>query len=421
MDLINDKRAIGMSLGLISTPSVITKDSNVEGNMRMLGNLINGDVSTRQVLNTIADQSSLEMQEVIRRLLRVYQTGQVEFHITDACDLDCVECHYRNKGNVTVPFSQIESILRRLNPKAITITGGGEPNVYSSEGKNFNDVVFEIRRVLPTAVLGLINNNTNLVKGDWTKHIQWQRSSVDTSNAKTYFDIKRRHKYEQVVANVRSLLTDSPIPYVGIGFLYRPENVREITDFLKLWYGWFQKQPTSIQDRFNVQFRPIAAPIEEVAEVRKGIKSFVSGDVQSVFNSQIERVLNETQSDDGFAKFIRVNTNFGSMVGRDLNGLHQAKPFANCYNAFAHRVFRSTGEEYPDFLLPNFPKLSMGNTILNGEEDIAKVALMQFWYFNKKSPFCDAANCRQSWVSNTVEQHLAGNIARDPSVTDTFF
>lgn len=422
MDLINDKRVIGMSLGLISTPTVLgPRQNSVEENMQMLGRLMNGDISTRQVLKSIADQSQLEVQEVMKRLLRVYQTGLVEFHITDACDLDCVECHYRNKGNVTVPFSRIESILRRLNPKAITITGGGEPNVYSSEGKNFSDVVLEMKRVLPNVALGLINNNTKLVEGDWTKHIQWQRSSVDTSNAKTYFKIKRRDKYEQVVENVRSLLTDSSIPYVGIGFLYRPQNVGEITDFLKLWYGWFQKQSATIQDRFNIQFRPIAAQIEEVLAVRDGHKLFVSGEVQSIFNSQIESVLGAIKSDNGFARFIRVNTNFGSMVGKDLNGLHQAKAFANCYNVFAHRVFRSTGEEYPDFLLPNFPNLSMGNTIINGEEDFAKVALLQFWYFNKKSPFCDAEHCRQSWVSNTVEQHLAGNIAKDPSVTDAFF
>ncbi|MEI7941763.1 MAG: hypothetical protein WCH76_01170, partial [Candidatus Riflemargulisbacteria bacterium] len=390
-------------------------------NMNLLDKLQSGDISTVDALGKLSDTNKVNVKEIMNRLLRVYQTGLLEFHITDACDLDCTECHYRTKGNATIPFSYIGPILARLQPKAITITGGGEPNVYKSEDKNFNDVVLEIRRTLPNAMLGLINNNTKIVTGDWTKHINWQRTSVDTSNPKTYFEIKRRDKYEQVLANVKSLLADSTIPYVGIGFLYRPENVNEISDFLRLWHDWFKTQPLSIQQRFNIQFRPIAAQIDDVSQVRAGNKQFVSKNVQEEFSKQILSVIADTKNNDEFERFIRLNTNFGSMVGKDLNGLHQGKPFANCFNAFAHRVFRSTGEEYPDFLLPNFPKLSMGNTLLNGDEDLYKVALLQFWYFNKRSPFCSAESCRQAWVNNMVEGHIAGDISRDPSLTDSFY
>ena len=104
----------------------------------------------------------------------------------------------------TIPFSLVSNALKQLAPKAITITGGGEPNVYSSEGNKFPALVAEIRKALPKAGLGLINNNSHIPSGEWTAEFEWQRTSIDAATAETFFAIKGRPLFETVIENVKT-------------------------------------------------------------------------------------------------------------------------------------------------------------------------------------------------------------------------
>ena len=419
--LITDKLEIIKEWNLSEDASKCTDSPNVFANLSIIEQLKQGTISTEQALiNIVSINHNGNLNKLKEDLRKIYQTGLVELHITDVCDLACLACHYMNKKIATIPFSKLEQILSNLKPKAITITGGGEPNIYSSEGKTLNEVVLEIKRILPEVSLGLINNNTHIPEGEWLQHIQWQRTSLDTSNKMTYTYLKGRDKYDAVIENVIKLLTETPIPYVGIGYLYRQENISEIFDFLMIWFSWFSKQSESVQRRFNIQFRSIAPQIEFVQIIRNGQQEFIDSEKIEIFNEQLASVNAYSKIHSDFENFLAINTNYASLFNYDKNFVHKISNFNNCYNALIHRVIRATGEEYPDFLLCNHQELSMGNTLTGDDDEIFKVALLQLWYFNKKSVFCNKESCRQGWVSNIVEANLAGQISKT-GIPDNYF
>lgn len=404
MDLIQRKLNIGRRWGLVSTvkgePAPATE---------FLADLCEGPSSLRRVLHEIAARSGIGTDVLCDDLLNCYPTGLLEFHPTDVCDLDCVDCHYRNKGNATVRFSHVADALRKLAPQAITITGGGEPNVYRSEGKKFPALVAEIKKTLPSASLGLINNNSHVPPGDWTEAFEWQRTSIDAATAETFLAIKRRPLFETVVDNVKLLLNKSVIPYVGVGFLFRRENAHEIALFLNQWYDWSVGQPARIQRRFNIQFRPISSDIQDMQSLARSGASYPDDATHATLRGQVVQVQHQIASSPSFGTFVDRHTNFASYFGteRSLDSslfTHSTKPFDHCYNALCHRVLRATGEEYPDFLLCNQPELALGNA-LHGDagEEMLRVALMEFYFFNRLGPHCNPEECRQGWVSSVVE------------------
>jgi len=370
------------------------------------------------------EEANLKKGDIFEDLLTCYHTGLLEFHPTDVCDLSCKECHYRNKENATIPFYKVNQLLKGLAPRAITVTGGGEPNVYMSESRNMNDLILQIKKALPNTELGLINNNTHIPSGNWTKHVAWQRTSIDACSRKTYFYLKGADKLDNAIENVKRLLYDTSIPFIGIGFLYRRENIREIESFLVSWFEWYKNEDKTIQQRFNIQFRPISPSIEKVETIRKEEETFLGEDIEKGVDEEIIKVQTFANRNVAFQTFLANNTNFHSMIrtkeGAISNShfLHTPKNFNHCYNALIHRVLRANGDEYPDFLLCNCPELKLGNTIINKQdEEKVKIALMQFYYFNRECAYCNGEICRQGWVNQIIENHLYGTIAQEEIVS----
>ncbi len=417
LSLIERKVAIAKKWGFAGDSDEIHK-----GRFEVLSSLQQRAVSVEEAARAIVSMNGRSVDELVKDMNSAYPIGQLEFHITDRCDLDCVDCHYLHKTGATVGFDKIPMILQGLSPRAITVTGGGEPNVYSSQGHTMNEVILFIHEELPDAQIGLINNNTRMPEGTWTDHILWQRSSIDASNAETYRRIKRKDKYDAVVANVRRMLTDTPIQYVGVGFLYRKENSHEIFDFLEIWFEWYQQQPTSIQKRFNIQFRPISPPIEQAGSIMAG-GVYLPQEVIDGVRGEVAKVLSKAETDDKFTDFLYTATNFQTLVERAKKDpfVHTARPFSNCYNALIHRVFRADGTEYPDFLLPAFPEFSLGNTLQGiPEQERTRIGILQYFFYRRMGRFCNPESCRQSWVNNTIE-HPDQTKIRDRPVGNYFF
>ena len=109
-------------------------------NRQLLSTMFDGSANVEQIIGEISARRGLACSEVRELLTSLYVTGLLEFHITDTCDLNCIECHYRSKSLATFPFDHIETFITTLNPKAITITGGGEPNVYHNNNKTMSVV-----------------------------------------------------------------------------------------------------------------------------------------------------------------------------------------------------------------------------------------------------------------------------------------
>jgi molybdenum cofactor biosynthesis enzyme MoaA len=423
MGLIHKKLEIAKKWALIWTNSKL--DSKSLKIREAILSLQKGQIDVQDALRQIQDVNHLQDGDIFEDLLTCYPTGLLEFHPTDVCDLSCRECHYRNKENATIPFSEVDRLIKNLAPRAITVTGGGEPNVYKSESKNMNDLILKLKQVLPDTELGLINNNTHIPTGNWTNYVTWQRTSVDAFSRITYLYLKGVDKFDKTVQNVKHLFHDTAIPFVGIGFLYRKENVAEIKDFLVYWFEWFKNQHNTIQQRFNIQFRPVSPSIERVEAIRRGDEIFLEKDIEQKLSEEICKVLTFSNTDSEFQAFLVNNTNFHSMIpieGTAGTGLHVPKSFENCYNALIHRVLRANGDEYPDFLLCNFPELMLGNTLHNNQnEERVKIALLQFFYFSRECSFCSGEICRQGWVSQIVEDYLRHKIEQDSRLSKNYF
>ncbi|MBF0552982.1 MAG: hypothetical protein HQK96_00325 [Nitrospirae bacterium] len=409
--LINRKLQIAGKWSLIWNEDSLNKGSKPIKVRDIVLDLKENKIDVQSALNGIEKINDTEDSDIYHDLLDCYTTGLLEFHPTDKCDLSCIECHYRGKKDDTIPFSQASRLLKGLSPKAITVTGGGEPNVYRSETRNLNDLILEIKQVLPDTNIGLINNNTYIPPGDWTKHIDWQRSSIDASSQDTYLKLKGVDKFNNVIENVKILLHNTNIPFVGIGFLYRKENAHEISHFLESWFTLFRNEPEELKRRFNIQFRPIPPSIESIKSKVK--VDDLTNKLQNILNREINYVMALSDKDVNFKAFIFNNTNFSSLLSNrdnvNIPYLHAPSQFKNCYNALTHRVLRANGDEYPDFLLCNSHDLSLGNTFKNNsDEEKIKISLMQFYFFNRESIYCNPETCRQGWVSKTVEDYYNG-------------
>lgn len=312
MTLIALKLKQGRKWSLVSADNGKDKDKHLLV-MDVLSKLAANTIEIPEALNeiTIINDCSGARNDIEFSLLECYPTGLLEFHVTDRCDLDCIDCHYRNKVNATIPFNNIAQIARRLKPAAITITGGGEPTVYADKGKHLSDVVFEVRHILPETKLGLINNNTFIPRGEWANEIEWQRSSLDAASAETYFKIKRKDLFDTVVRNIKKLLLETSIPHVGVGFLFRKENAHDIHIFLCYWHRWLSAQTAKIQQRFNIQFRPISPAIDDILSM-KTIDSFPDKITIETVEAQVELTHKNMENDASFAEFVRNRTNFNT-------------------------------------------------------------------------------------------------------------
>ena len=384
---------------------------------KLLNTLKLRKIEVSDAIEIIHASTGMNVDAIRKDLLFCYQTGLLEFHVTDVCDLQCIDCHYRQKNNATIPFSSVSGYLKYLNPNAITVTGGGEPNCYHSEGKNLNDLVLLIHDEFPHIQIGLINNNTYLPDGNWYNFLSWQRTSVDAHDAPTYEKIKRKRKYDACIENIYHLL-DSSIPHVGIGFLYRSENITGMEIFLLDWFERWQKMNMAQKEKFNIQFRPISPAIEKVFEHNS------KNDLEQQTAAMILQIKKQARSHESFDNFLKTQTNFYSIdTNSDSFFLHERKPFAKCYNALLHRVLRSDGNEYPDFLLCNDPSMSLGNvlTAKNADDERIRIALGSFYFYHRLAEqYCRDESCRQCWVSNLIEQHWNSNV-NEMNLPDNYF
>ncbi len=365
-----------------------------------------GTISAKEIISKISAWTQNSEKELRQLIQSCYRTGLLEFHATDICDLNCIDCHYRRKSDATMPYDCVEDYFQALNPKAVTITGGGEPNLYNSSGKDLNDLVHLIHSKFPQISLGLINNNTAIPSGNWTDYIMWQRTSVDAANADTYKNIKGYDKYDICIENIYKLLK-SNIAYVGIGYLYRMENIDEIPEFLSDWYLRWSKMDESSQEKFNIQFRPISPDID-------CIKTFKDDALEQRMDNVIAVVKEQGEQNAKLKNFLLNSTNFYSISkNNDSYFLHEPRTFKRCYNALIHRVLRSDGTEYPDFLLCNKPEAALGNVITadSPEDEQIKIALKTIYYYHcLPGKTCNPQVCRQGWVSNLFETNFADNV-----------
>jgi len=182
-----------------------------------------GQVSTGAVIAHLARQlrragRPLSEAEIAARLRRYARVCHMEVHPSDVCNLSCRDCTYghddpdRKPPPVTFPFSAIGEIAR-MNPRSMVIIGGGEPTLYRSEGRGFQEMVEAVCRTNPGIALALVTNGTHKPPGDWPRRMRWIRLSLDAASAATYAAFRGKPMFQRVLDNFLRLLLQPDLPH----------------------------------------------------------------------------------------------------------------------------------------------------------------------------------------------------------------
>jgi radical SAM protein with 4Fe4S-binding SPASM domain len=232
-----------------------------------------------------------------------------------------------------------------IQPKAITVVGGGEPALYVSGDKRLGDLICALGNddFGCSPAIGLMTNGTLWPPGNprWHHHVQWIRYSLDASTAETYAINKGKDLFERVVESVIRTLTQTRIAQVGVGFLYHPVNVAEAGPAIALFANRIREICPEQLYRFNIQFRPWRMPTGRPS-VRERILS--DKDIEEA----IVVLFDYVERDSFLEQFIRQNTNIA--VNLVCGGAREtAEPFSECFFGLAKTVVRADGSLYPCF------------------------------------------------------------------------
>jgi len=401
--LILNKIKIGQRLGLIQSP-----------NLKILDQLQAGALSLNETLSHICQTSQLDHKQVRQLLKSTIPAGHIEFHPTDFCDHNCLGCYYKDKGNDVMPFEFVAELLQIYRPKSVVLVGGGEPTFYSSTKHNFNDLVFEIKRINPSIQIGLVTKGTQIPPGAWQEKIDWIRLSLDASTPKTFFESKGKDAFETVLSNYIKYLK-GPIPHVGLGFLFWSKNIFETYEVPALIYKLISEIDPKLLAKTNIQYRPMRPGIDVPEKKRKNHVSAEMICSDELIEKATREFEQRIQNKDEVSHYILHHTNWHKIA--EGNGLRMGQPFSYCYYSLAFRIFRPTGEVYPCFVRVSDPEYLLGNYFHRTEEEHLKISLLSYLFFSRERLFCTPDRCRMSWLNNIAEQGIKGKHPKPQGIT----
>jgi len=348
----------------------------------------------------------------------------IEFHPCDACNLRCIGCTYfQDTGSrpkaISYPFDQLIKISSLIKPDAITIAGGGEPAFYRSGRYRLGDLICVLGSgdLGISPAIGLMTNGTVWPKGDreWPQYLDWIRYSLDASSEQSYAKTKSKNYFNRVIENILRSLCETDIPQVGVGFIYRPENIAECGSIISLFAKRIMEVCPSELHRFNIQFRPWR---------QANGKPLITEHTLS--SKDIEKaclILFRYIDQSPFLEhFIRDNTNIAANL---LCGgaREEVKPFSECYFGLAKTVIRADGGLFPCFRTAacRDPQFYSGNIITDNSQ---KIALRELYLSIISARQICAPNhmgCLLCVFNNLLEESIETGYSPIPDVIGDYF
>lgn len=407
-ELIEKKIRIGQHIGLIQNNSF--SNELIDNNLNILSDLQEGLIDTNTAISKIAHTSSrfagacsLTEKEIYDNLGLATVAGHIELHPTDLCDHRCIGCYYSEKGSDVMPFAYVEPILRTYRPRSIVLVGGGEPTMYRDGQYRFSDLVSKIKEVDPKIQIGLVTKGTMIPDGDWQKHVDWVRLSIDSASKTTFKEAKGRDAFEEVIENFLKYLK-GPIPHVGLGYLVWSHNIHETYELPLLIYSILKNVSPDLIYKINIQYRPMRPAVDHPEKIKKNQVSDTMICSRSQVVSAVRNFEEMMARDADLNMFIQNHTNWHKVT--EGNGVRTGKRFAHCYYTLAYKMFRPTGEIYSCFSRVSDPDYLLGNYMHNGTNELIKVNLLSYLLYQKRRSHCHENYCRLSWLNNIAEQGL---------------
>lgn len=177
-------------------------------------------------------------EDVLRncKLGRIYPV-HIQLNPTNKCNLNCKFCSCKNRDkNLELSFERVEKLVENLvllGCKAVTITGGGEPLLYT----HINETVDLFHK--NNIRIGLVTNGYNLRKLKNWKKVTWCRISCgDYIKKPKYFDIINcldiniNWAFSYVVSDNPDI--DKICEYIKMANEYNFTHIRIVSDLLDL-------------------------------------------------------------------------------------------------------------------------------------------------------------------------------------------
>jgi len=155
--------------------------------------------------------------------------AMVSFDFSNPCNHRCTHCNWtehRQKEGGFLDEDVFESIICDCAEMRVTgyeVCGGGSPLVHPKSHK-FLSMLSNLGRVL------LVTNGSLLIPEDGL-HCDTIRVSLDAATHETHKLIHQTNDFNKILDNVKDV---AELTRVGLAFLYRPDNYKEVIDFCKL-------------------------------------------------------------------------------------------------------------------------------------------------------------------------------------------
>jgi rifampicin phosphotransferase len=373
------------------------------------------DQIIKQLQQVAINISREQLEQFVKRL-------HVEFHPCDACNLRCSGCTYfqdtpSRPSAKSFPFENISRICKMMQPKAITLVGGGEPTLYKSGQHKLGDLICALGQgeFGCTPAIGLISNGVLWPMGNqqWTDYVSWIRYSLDASTSDSYLRSKGKNYFDRIIENIFRTLSETAIPQVGVGFLYHPGNIAEAGLLISLLANRLKEICPAQLARLNIQFRPWRIPVGHPSIQEHILSDWDIKQAATILFRYIEQ-------DHFLEQFTRNNTNIAVnlLCGGAREGV---KPFSECFFGLAKTVIRTDGSLYPCFRMgASKDSLFYCGNILT--DTLLSIALRELYVamFSAqqicvpdydKCFFCIFNNALEAGINNQIqpEQELAGD------------
>lgn len=353
-----------------------------------------GKIEFQNALQALADGlrttgCRLNVANIRELLEKSSGVGMLEIHPSDVCNLKCTFCSFGRRHTDAHMSSRIIERAAFLSPRAVWISGGGEPTIYVGDDRvrDFADLVGWLRKNCPDSVIGFATNGLKIPKGKWQDHITWMRISLDAATPGSWQRVKGRDGFDSVCRNLRAYV-EGPIPMVSVGFLYTPETVEEIPDFLTFVFDAFGDR-RNLLDKVRLYVRAAVRYDEHGGHL--------DGSYCRQRLAAVDRKIQERSACNfDFAHFVRKNTNVSTLAASD------ERLGETCLVPLSYRALRSNG-----YLYPCIVSTTPGDQIadLNASDvrqELQKAELYAAAYYHRKGPHC--ARCPMPVLPISAQQ-----------------
>lgn len=342
----------------------------------------------------------------------ILRAAQIEFHPCDACNLTCKGCTYNHDESdikpppLMFPLRHL-GLLGAFHPRALVVTGGGEPMLYRDPDTqaNFDELIKILRALLPDCKFALITNGTRELKPLTGAQFHWMRISVDAATAETYQRVRGRDRFNLVCKNLLAVLRGTQIPQVNVGFVFSAENGDEVAETAQFFRHLVLTNCPAEIGRLCIDYRPIR---RDPADRHSRFPDSITKQQRDIALKGFAKL----RMEDG--EFLYRQTNYQAVViPEDAN-----PSFGRCGYAGIYRLIRANGDVRPCCMRLREPAFDLGNLLRDAGETLAGNILQ----LSRGMPLgCGPASCRLSNLNRVIEDGITGKLAAPPEIQDSPF